>query len=109
MCAQCAWMGHKCELTGERPTAAALVKLHARRCCSSPGVQNVDAAWPLFLKIRPSRAIWLPVACHSERLKLHELVMGRTVLLPAGSLSEYPTPGPLMPCVANRAQQAEGT
>ena len=31
------------------------------------------------MKARASRPIWLPVAVQSERLKLHEAVMGRIV------------------------------
>jgi hypothetical protein len=48
------------------------------------GVQKVEPARPTLKYARPSRAMALPVACQSVRLKLQLVVMGSAVLTPPG-------------------------
>jgi hypothetical protein len=65
------------------------------------GVQKVLPACPEFINALPSLASWLPVADHRDRLKEHEVRMGKAVFEASGSVLEYRTPGPEIPCVAS--------
>ena len=66
------------------------------------GAQYVESAWPAFMKARASRPIWLPVAVQRLRLKEHDAVMGRMVLLAQGVGALLFTW--LMPCAASLHQ-----